>query len=136
MKYAHFVLLIPLALYFLVRPLEGRVLGVSAEKIDVVAQETTISTKTAFNQKEIINKEIIPFEIIYREDKNIEYGDEKIIEAGVDGTKKTKYLITYWFEETINKVVSGVEIEKPKDQVVLKGTKVVWRTLDTDVGKI
>jgi len=136
-KYAYFVLLIPLVLYFLTRPFEIRVLGASTEKPnDVVAKETTVFTKTAFEQKETIDKEIIPFEIVYREDKNIEYGEEEIIEAGATGVKKTKYIVTYWFDEIIDKVISEIEIEKPKDQIVAKGTKIVWRTIDTLDGKI
>lgn len=141
----HLLLLIPLVSYFLIRSATpfytGQVLGVSSENFSheeqaLLANETTISTKTAFDQKEIVDEESIPFETIYKEDRDMEYGEEKIIEAGIEGIKKTKYLITYWFDDVIDKIISGVEIEKPKDRIISKGTKIVWRTIDTADGKI
>jgi 3D (Asp-Asp-Asp) domain-containing protein len=137
----HFLLLLPLALYFLIKPSDqpytAEVLGASTERTEsLLAKETTISTKTAFDQKEIIEEETIPFEIIYKEDKNVEYGEEEIIEEGVNGVKKTRYLITYWFDDVIDRVLAGVETIEPKDQIVSKGTKVVWRTVDTPDGEI
>lgn len=141
----YYLLLIPTLLYVLSKPYsidsanQGQVLGVATSAVqiaDVVANETTIATKTSFKQKEIVETEEIPFDFVYKDDNTAEYGTEKIVTAGVDGEIKTKYLLTYWVGEIIDKTQIGIETIEPQSQIVARGTKVVWRTLNTDVGPI
>jgi 3D (Asp-Asp-Asp) domain-containing protein len=139
----HLSLLLVPVLYFAIRPYsQGDVLGASASsavsipEMSLLVSETTISTKTAFAQKIETETEEIPFEIEYRDDPEIEYGEEEIVEPGVPGAKKTNYLVTFWFDEIIDRELSSIEIEQPKTQVTSRGTKVVWRKINTEIGEI
>lgn len=117
--------------------LDTQVLGASAVfYTDVLSEQTTISAKTSFAQKIIEEVETVPFETNYRDDPDMEYGEEEILEEGVDGTQTTKFLITYWFDEILSEEVSEVIVEPAKHQLTAKGTKIVWRELQTDAGTL
>ncbi len=130
--------------YVVAKPLstQGKVLGASSVRIGqstettLLANDPKVSTKTAFDQKIITETEEIPFETEYKDDPDVEYGEDEIIEPGVVGQKRTKYLITYWFDELLDREQSGVEIVLPKTEHVSRGTKVIWREKSTDTGKI
>jgi len=109
------------------------VLGTS----DIAEYKLSMTTKTAFNQKEVSETTQIPFETVYKKDDSVEWGTEKETQEGVEGTKTTKYLITYWQNETLNKEVIDTQVVKPKAREISQGTKIVWKeTIFPDVGKI
>ena len=67
----------------------------------------------------------------------MEYGTEKVINEGEDGLKTYKYLLTYWVDEIIDKTLTSTSIEDPTDEVIAKGTKIIWKIFSTpDVGRI
>ena len=129
---------------------EGEVLGASTQSlndVNVLSQNTvssvpifdkkiSLNTQTSFEIKEEKKEEQIPFEIEYKEDPEMEIGEERIDIGGVNGVKKTYYAVTYWLGEETAREKSREEIEEPITQVVYKGTKVVWRELDTEVGEL
>jgi 3D (Asp-Asp-Asp) domain-containing protein len=139
----YLIVFVSLAIYiiFSSEDLEtGDVLGTSVQNgvpvyNDILTEETTISAKTAFNEKIYIEEEIIPFEINYKDDDSIEIGEDKILEEGKNGIKKTKYLVTYWFDEQMDKQLVGVETVPAKTQLTARGTKIVWRELIVDGAK-
>jgi len=112
---------------------QGDVLGISnmreveAKTIFVPQIETT----TAFDQKEVEEYEAIPFEITYVDDDELEYGLEEIKTLGVDGLRTSTYLVTYWVDDIIDKVLIDTVVEDPITQIVSKGTKIVWHKMDT-----
>lgn len=103
---------------------------------DYLVSETTISAKSSFEQKIFTITEEIPFEINYRDDPEMEYGEEKVLEPGVNGAEKTNYLVTYWFGEETDRELVGTEIVAPISELTAKGTKIVWREIETDEGAL
>lgn len=111
----------------------AQVLGAS----DVAEYKLSMATKTAFNQKEESETTKIPFETVYKKDDSVEWGTEKVTQEGVEGEKTTKYLITYWQNETLNKEVIDTQIVEPKAREISQGTKIVWKETNfPDVGKV
>ncbi|EKE00059.1 MAG: 3d protein [uncultured bacterium] len=117
---------------------KGQVLGASTEEqnpTDSINNYPQIVTTTAFAQKEVVDTVTLAFETRYQKDPEMEYGEEKVTEEGIDGEKKLTYLLTYWQDEEIDKQLINTEVIEPKEEVVSKGTKIVWRMLeDTEVG--
>ena len=68
----------------------GEVLGATSEDLkntDYSKNVTSITTTTAFDQKEIQEYATIPFKTIYEDDDEMEYGKEEIIKE-YDKTKR------------------------------------------------
>lgn len=103
---------------------------------DIAPSKLTLTTKTAFDQKEVSETHKIPFVTVYKKDDSVEWGTEKVIQEGVEGEKTTRYLITYWQEETINKEAIETKTVAPKSKEIAQGTKIVWKEASfADVGK-
>ncbi len=110
----------------------GDVLGISTEKVAIAGSLedlVQIDTITAFDEKEVVETEIIPFETKIEDDSEVEYGTEEIMQEGVDGKRHLKYLVTSWQDEEIDRKLLSTEVEKPVEEIISKGTKVVWRDL-------
>jgi 3D (Asp-Asp-Asp) domain-containing protein len=123
-------------------PVKGRVLGAVsyAEETTgqaVIENEIGMVTETAFDQKEVFEYESIPFSTKYVENNEKEYGIEEVVEQGEEGTKTYTYLLTYWVDEEIDKRLIKTDIEEPKEEVIEKGTKIVWKLYPTpDAGRV
>lgn len=123
----------------------GDVLGLSSTDWELdneisyphVRFSSQIKTTTAFAQKEIEEESPIEYETEYVDDKELEYGKEEIKTPGKNGTKTDRYLLTYWVDEEIDRMLIGTQTEPPVTEVIAKGKKIVWKTLDTsDEGEI
>lgn len=97
----------------------------------------SITTQSSFTEKIEEETENLTKKIIYQDDPETEAGEEKILEEGKDGKKTKIYKITYVKdgEEYERKLVS-VETIPAIDKKILRGTKVVWKILDTPDGEI
>lgn len=120
----------------------GEVLGASTYDYQQLSQDKlanypAIKTTTAFDQDETTEYESIPFDIQYVDDKDLEYGLEKIVTPGEEGTITYKYLVTHWQDEIIDKILLDKQREEPSTQVVALGKKIIWKEFKTpDLGKI
>ncbi|KKS16633.1 MAG: 3D domain protein [candidate division WWE3 bacterium GW2011_GWC1_41_7] len=129
-----------------VPPAYGEVLGVStaAEKElepngpkALIAHPVLITTTTAFDQKETEESVPIPYSTVYEKDPEVEYGKEEVKQEGVSGTKTYHYLITFWEDEVIDKRLLSTEQADPVEEIISKGTKIVWRMLEgTESGRL
>jgi 3D (Asp-Asp-Asp) domain-containing protein len=123
-------------------PVKGQVLGAKSfaeESFEggFVEHDIEVETETAFDQKEIQEYEAIPFSTRYEENDDVEYGTEEVLEPGVEGTKTYTYLLTYWIDEEIDKKLIDTKVDSPIEEVISKGTKIVWRLHSTpDVGRV
>jgi 3D (Asp-Asp-Asp) domain-containing protein len=109
----------------------AEVLGAS-----VMQSTTSLKTISSFEQKEESVIEEIDYKIIYKDTDDLEYGEEEIVTPGKKGSKEFKYFITYWYgKETKRELVDTLTTDTVT-QIVNRGTKVVWRTLDTSSGEI
>lgn len=96
-----------------------------------------VHTESSFTEKLQEETEILPKTTIYQDDPETEAGEEKVLEEGKNG-KKTKIVkITYSKDgEEYDKELISVETVAPTDRKILRGTKIVWKTLQTPDGEI
>ena len=112
-----------------------------AEEVEVNIPKTVyqpqIHTQTAFEQKEVEEYETIPYETEYIDDEDLEYGLEIVKQVGIEGVETSKYLVTYWVEDVIDKQLVATEVEPPTKEIISFGKKIIWNELNTpDLGTI
>lgn len=95
-----------------------------------------IKTESRFSEKLIENSEIIPKQTVYKDDPEKEAGIETIINEGSEGKKIQIAKVTYYDGKEYSKETLGTEITPAKDKIISRGTKVIWKTLDTPEGEI
>lgn len=96
-----------------------------------------VTTDSSFTEKLEEKTEVIPKQTIYEDDPQTEAGEEKVLEEGKDGKITRIIKITYVkdVEEFERELISSETIQ-PKDKKILRGTKIVWKTLQTPEGEI
>lgn len=95
-----------------------------------------VKTESSFTQKIEEVTQILPKKTIFKNDPEIEAGEDKVLEEGEDGKKVTIVKITYADgQEYSREKISSEEIA-PKDKEILRGTKIVWKTINTTDGEI
>ncbi|MBI2597404.1 G5 domain-containing protein [Candidatus Daviesbacteria bacterium] len=96
-----------------------------------------ITTESSFTEKLEEETQNLPKKTIFEDDPDMEAGEEKVLEEGEDGQRVTVFKITYSNdgEEYQRDVVSTTNTQ-PKNKKVLRGTKIVWKTLNIPEGEI
>ena len=96
-----------------------------------------VTTQSSFTEKLQEEIEVLSKKTVYEDDPETEAGEEKVLDEGADG-KKTKIIkITSTKDgEEYNRETVSVETIQPKDKKILRGTKIVWKTLPTQDGEI
>ncbi|WP_039944553.1 peptidoglycan DD-metalloendopeptidase family protein [Thermicanus aegyptius] len=91
------------------------------QQINVTALDPQVTVQTVIQKT---NRQNIPYQTKYIEDKSLYKGQTKVKQKGVEGQKEVTLQIT---EEngivTDQKVVDSTVISEPKDQIVIKGVK-------------
>ncbi len=95
-----------------------------------------IKTDSQFSDKTVETSQIIPFKIVYKDDPETETGEEKVLDEGVDGKKTIITKITYYEGKEYEREVVGTETVEAKDKIISRGTKIVWKTIETADGEI
>lgn len=95
-----------------------------------------ITTESKFREKIIEDIAVLEKKTVYEDDPETAAGEEKVLEEGEDGKKIKKIKITYYEDEEYDREVTSVTTTEPKDKKILRGTKIVWRTIDTPEGEI
>lgn len=114
------------------------VLGEStASPAETLPVNQPITTKSSFTEKLQEKTEIIPKQTIYQDDPETEAGEEKVLEEGADGKKvKIFKVVLDKDREEYSKDLVSLETTPAKDKKISRGTKIVWKTLDTPDGQI
>ena len=71
--------------------------------------------------------EPVPFAVEYRDDAEMEWGQEQLVREGKDGERTRSYQITSWGGKEIARKLVTDELVPPEAEVVLRGTKIIWR---------
>ncbi|MBI2018290.1 G5 domain-containing protein [Candidatus Daviesbacteria bacterium] len=96
-----------------------------------------VTTESSFTQKLEEETEIIPKKIVYQDDPETEAGIEEVIDEGEDGKKVKIIKITFHKSgEEYEREIISVETTLPKDKKILRGTKIIWKSLQTPDGEI
>ena len=96
-----------------------------------------ITTESSFTEKLEEDIEILPKKTIYEDDPQTEAGEEKVLDEGENGQRVKVYKITYSNDgEEYQRDVVSVETTGAKNKKILRGTKIVWKTLNTSEGEI
>ncbi|OGE18597.1 hypothetical protein A2967_02655 [Candidatus Daviesbacteria bacterium RIFCSPLOWO2_01_FULL_41_32] len=96
-----------------------------------------ITTESSFTEKLQEETEILPKQVVYQNDPETEAGEEKVLEEGSDGKKIKIYKTIYTKDgKEYEKKLISVETTPAEDKKILRGTKIVWRILDTADGQI
>lgn len=137
-KYWGIILIIGLTLFtkFLFQP--PAILGESTTSpTEVLPVDQPITTKSSFTEKLQEETEVLSKQIVYQDDPETEAGEEKVLEEGVDGKKIKIFKVTYAKDgEEYSKDLVSLETTPAKDKKILRGAKIVWKTLDTPDGQI
>lgn len=95
--------------------------------------EPPVSTQTSpkTETKTKTEKETIPYQTSTVEDSNLEYGKTETRTKGVIGEITYTYKITYTDgKETSRELISKETTKQPVNEVIAKGTKIVWHCVD------
>lgn len=113
------------------------ILGESTNPSETLPVNQPITTQSSFTQKLEEKTEIIPKKIVFKDDPETEAGEEKVLEEGADGKRVKIIKITYYKDgKEYEREIVSVETTQPKDKKILRGTKIVWKTLQTPDGEI
>lgn len=112
------------------------ILGESTTPKETLPVDQPITTESSFTFKLEDETEEIPKKTIYEDDPETEAGEEKILEEGEDGKKVRIIKIIFHYGEEFDREIVSVETTPAKDKKILRGTKIVWKTLQTPEGEI
>lgn len=109
----------------------------SSSPQEVLPVNQPVTTQSSFTEKLQEETESLPKKIIYEDDPEREAGEEKVIEEGEDGKKTRIFKITLTKDgQEYQREIVSVETSQPKDKKILRGTKIVWRELESADGTI
>lgn len=135
-KYLGIILLILLSFFAKNIWQPSDVLGETSVSAELPAVQPLV-TQSSFTQKLTEETEILPKKTIYEDDPKTEAGEEKILAEGEDGKKIKKFKTTYSKDgKEYEKELISQENIPSQDKKILRGTKIVWRTLSTTDGEI
>lgn len=107
-----------------------------ASKPEVLGITQPIKTQSLFEEKFATSSASIDFETEYKDDPEVEAGIETEVQKGEDGKKITTTKITFYNGEEFDRDIVDVKTEKPVNKIISRGTKIVWKTLQTPDGEI
>lgn len=105
-------------------------------KPEVLGVSQPIKTESRFEEKFATVSAAIKFETEYKDDPEVEAGIETVVTEGEDGEKITTTKITFYNGEELGQDVVDIKTVKPVNKVISRGTKIVWKTMQTPEGEI
>src|SRR3989338_1286672 len=115
---------------------DQRFLVESSEPPQVLYASQPVVTESRFTSKLEEEVATIPKKVIYQYDPDEEAGIDKILDEGQDGKRVKIIKITFFEGEEYEREIVSTETIPPQDKKILRGTKIVWKTLDTPDGQI
>lgn len=130
-------LFLALIIHFYLPQLKNNPSPVQAEQVAPAEENIQpIKTESRFQEKLSEIAEVIPKKTVYKNDPEIEAGKDTVLEEGSDGKKVQIIKTVYYDGEKYGQEVVGTEVTPPEDRVISRGTKIIWKTLDTPEGEI
>lgn len=130
------LLITALIIHFYLPSLKPQVSSAEASLATLPTPLQPIKTESRFEEKLSENSKVIEKKTVYQDDPETEAGIETVIEEGQDGKETEIIIITYYEGKEYSKEVVETEVIPAKDKVISRGTKIIWKTLDTPDGEI
>lgn len=108
----------------------------SEESPQVLSASQPIVTESRFTSKLEEEIETLPKKTIYQDDPETEAGIDKVLDEGANGKKVEIIKITFFEGEEYEREIVSVETIPAQDKKILRGTKIIWKTLDSPDGQI
>jgi resuscitation-promoting factor RpfB len=105
-------------------------------EINTIPVSEPIVTQSRFTQKLEEESETLPKQTVYQDDPETEAGEEKVIDEGSDGKKVRIFKVTYESNEEFDRELVSADITPAVNKRILRGTKIIWKNLDTADGTI
>lgn len=131
-----FLSIVFIGIFYLHLQPPGEVLGESIEAPEIIPVEQPIRTESRFGFKYETTTDIIPRQVITRDNPDREYGDDTTIQEGSDGKRTKTIKITFFEGEEFSREITRTEVIDSVDKIIDHGTKIVWHTLNTPDGEI
>ncbi len=114
------------------------VLGTSTPSpTEILPINQPVTTESSFTTKLQEESKAIAKKVVYQDDPETEAGEEKVIEEGSDGRKTKIFKVTYSLDgKEYERELVSVETIPAKDKKILRGTKIIWKTLDAADGSV
>lgn len=107
--------------------------AVASEEIgSILNQPITIQTTSSFTYEFLTKREPIPSPIQEIKDGNLELGESIIVNEGREGEKMSTIKITFFQSKKFAQEIISQKIANPIPKVIKKGTKVIWKELQTN----
>ena len=137
-RYLGITLIISLAIFAKTFWQSPTVLGeTTSSPTETLPVSQPITTQSSFTEKLQEETEILQKKVVYQDDPETEAGEEKILAEGKDGKETKIFKITYDKEgQEYQRELVSAETTPSVDKKILRGTKIVWKTLDTPDGQI
>ncbi len=103
---------------------------------DTLPSLQPVHTESRFTQKLEEQTDVIPKKVVYQDDPETEAGIDKTLDEGEDGKEVTIIKITFADGVEYEREIVSSETILAKDKKILRGTKIVWKNLDTPDGEI
>ena len=85
----------------------------------------------------VVEAEVIPYETQSRPDESLELDQQRLEQTGHDGLLKRRYRVTYVNGQQTSRVLEQEWVaEEPRPRIVVYGTKIVLRELQTPEGTL
>lgn len=115
---------------------QPEVLAESTKTPDILDAPQPIHTESRFGTRLETTETKLERKTIVNDDPESEIGEEKVLQEGSDGKKTVVTKITYYEGAEYSREIVSTDIQPPTDKIISKGTKIIWRTLDTPDGQI
>lgn len=103
---------------------------------EVLSAPQPIHTTSRFETKLVSETATIPQNVITKNDPTQEIGNDTIVQEGSDGKKTTVTKVYYYEGKEYTREILSTDTVPAVDKIISKGTKIVWRTVDTPSGQI
>lgn len=98
---------------------------------DYIHSTQSVETQTRFAEEIESTTQSIAYPTEYQDNEEKEYGAEEVLQEGVNGVRTEFERVTYWKGEEIYRAYDRTETQDPVPRIIDRGTKIVWRELDT-----
>ena len=103
---------------------------------EIVPFNQTIVTQSSFTTKTINETEVIPQKTAYQDDPEMDAQDQEVTDEGADGKIIRTIKVTLHEGKEYDREITAEKTLPAVDKKITRGTKIVWKTLDTSDGQI